>query len=60
MTVFLAFSLYNTVTKDYRYVPYTNYLQYVLTEKPTFSYRYYYNMNNSPYKDNDNNFELRQ
>lgn len=37
------------ITKDYRYVPYTNYIYYAFYEKPSYSYRSNYNFNNSPY-----------
>lgn len=43
----------NKIFADYRYIPYTNYLAYVLKgDFPSFAYRSAYNMNNSPYKGN--------
>lgn len=43
---------YTTVTTDYRFVPYTNYVVYVLFHQPLPSYseRYNYNYKNTPYK----------
>ena len=43
-------SCYNSISKDYRYVPYSNYLEYIYQEKPSFEYRSTYNQNNSPFK----------
>ena len=43
-------SCYNSITKDYRYVPYSNYLEYIFKPKPSFEYRSSYNPTNSPYK----------
>jgi len=43
-------SCYNSISKDYRYVPYSNYLEYIFKPKPSFEYRASYNQINSPYK----------
>ena len=52
---FILFSLqqtYNTVSVDFRYVPYTNYIFYfVRNDFPSIDYRYQYNRKNSPYKE---------
>jgi len=52
--LFVSFSLmqtYKTVSKDYRYVPYTNYLIYSIQNNfPPLEYRHQYNHKNSPYK----------
>lgn len=48
--VFLFYIYTNTITRDYRYVPYSSYLEYVFKEKPSFMYRSAYNFLNSPYK----------
>lgn len=53
LTYLLAISIlscYNSITKDYRYVPYSNYLEYMFQPKPSFEYRSTYNQINSPYK----------
>jgi hypothetical protein len=44
---------YNTITADFRYVPYSNYL-YHLKKKdlPDIEYRYQYNRKHSPYRNN--------
>lgn len=51
---FLLFSLlqtYTTISKDFRYVPYTNYIDYSARKDfPTIEYRSQYNRKNSPYK----------
>lgn len=43
-------SCYNSISKDYRYVPYSNYLEYIFKPKPSFEYRSAYNQTNSPFK----------
>lgn len=40
---------YTVLTADCRYIPYTNYLQYWMEEKPSYHYRSNYNLHNSPY-----------
>lgn len=44
--------LYTTITiqQSYVYVPYSNYLTYIFRDKPSYSYRYYYNIKNTPFK----------
>ena len=56
--LFLAFLLlwsflkgYTVLTADCRYIPYTNYLQYWMEEKPSYHYRSNYNLYNSPYEE---------
>jgi hypothetical protein len=39
----------NLITKDYRYIPYTNYVEYLFQEKPSYRERSNYNTINSPY-----------
>lgn len=47
----ISFIPCQTLFKDYRYIPYTNYLVYVIKgDFPSYTYRSSYNMNNSPYK----------
>lgn len=47
------FTMTSTITKSYKYIPYTNYMSYIFQEKPTYLERSMYNFNNSPYaKDN--------
>lgn len=50
--VLLSFAqTYNTVTADFRYVPYTNYLEYYFKGNfPDKEYRYQYNRKHSPYR----------
>jgi hypothetical protein len=51
--VLLSFlQTYNTITTDFRYVPYTNYLysHVIKRESPSMEYRYQYNRKHSPYK----------
>lgn len=43
------FYMINLITKDYRYIPYSNYLEYTLQKKPTYQYRDNYNQRYSPY-----------
>ena len=50
--VFLLMFTYGTVS-NYIYVPYSNYLEYVLAkEKPSYVYRIGYNWRHTPYKNN--------
>lgn len=59
--VFLGNAIRNNISKDYRYIPYTSYLQYLFQEKPSYNERANYNMVKSPYKDNEDAvFELRE
>lgn len=41
--------LFILITKDSRYIPYTNYISFTFKEKPSYYYRINYNSNNSPY-----------
>ena len=43
---------YTTITADYRYIPYSNYFQYLMQDKPSYKYRSIYNIQNSPYGKN--------
>ena len=43
--------VYKNVTHDYRYIPYTNYFEYI-GGHPSYSYRSSYNIQNSPYDAN--------
>lgn len=47
--VFLLYIYYHSITRDYRYLPYSSYLEYVFKKKPSFEYRSSYNFINSPY-----------
>lgn len=42
------------ITSTPFYVPYSNYLEYIFQEKPDYSERYNYNLQNSPYQFSDN------
>lgn len=42
-------SSHSYLSKDFRYVPYSNYLWYIFREKPTFEYRDTHNPQNTPY-----------
>ncbi len=50
VVVFSLIYLVNLVTRDSRYVPYTNYAFYMFGDKPSYDYRDKYNEINSPYK----------
>lgn len=41
--------VYAQITDIYKYIPYTSYLTYIGTEKPSYDYRSDYNFINSPY-----------
>lgn len=41
---------YSLLTSDYRYIPYSNYFEYMFEEEHSYSYRSNYNFQNSPYK----------
>ena len=52
-----CYASYDRITSSARYVPYTNYLDYALKgEFPSYSKRYYYNMDHSPFT-NEIDFE---
>lgn len=44
-------ALYSQITSAYKYIPYTSYLSYLTSDKPSYSYRSNYNYTHSPYKD---------
>jgi hypothetical protein len=46
-------STYNKITADFRYIPYTNYMSYILQDKPSYTYREGYNKKYSPYKNKE-------
>ena len=58
LVVFLGIVMKKNITHDFRYIPYTSYLEYIGKNKPSYQYRSSYNLDNSPYKksilDNDN------
>lgn len=58
--MFLCVSMKNTITKDYRYIPYSSYLQYIFREKPSYNYRINYNPTHSPYRDNVQEIEYNE
>lgn len=41
--------LIRDITSTYRYIPYTNYIEYIFEDKPSHYYRSEYNYRNSPY-----------
>lgn len=47
---FCFYYLVHLVRSDYSYVPYTSYIQYIFQDKPSYSYRFNYNLINSPYR----------
>lgn len=44
-------TLYSQITSAYKYIPYSNYLSYLTSDKPSYTYRSNYNYTHSPYKD---------
>lgn len=46
---YLFSSMYTLITSSYKYVPYTNYLEYLNEEKPSYNERFRYNFDQSPY-----------
>lgn len=44
-------TIYSTITGSYKYLPYSNYLEYIFVNKPDYNYRANYNFVKSPYKD---------
>ena len=48
--VFLLLFMLGTVT-NYIYVPYSNYLEYIFKDKPSYGERVNYNKTHTPYKD---------
>lgn len=54
IVVICFYTTYNTVTSDYRYIPYTNYFyEQIFGRELTFEERSDYNKLNSPYKNKD-------
>lgn len=43
----------NLITRDTHYIPYSNYLEYVFKDKPSYNQRSDYNPTHSPYKDKE-------
>jgi hypothetical protein len=51
LTLIIFYTTFTTITLDYKYIPYSNYLSYVAKkEKPSFHERSMYNIRKSPYK----------
>jgi hypothetical protein len=48
-TIYCFLNTFLIVTHDYKYVPYTSYLNYIFEEKPSFYYRSNYNYKHSPF-----------
>lgn len=48
----LAGTLFAQITTTYKYIPYTNYLCYLFSKKPSYDERVNYNLNKTPYKSN--------
>lgn len=54
MSIYLMYMLHGIITSNYKYIPYTNYFEYVFTEKELpYEYRSNYNLINSPYNKNE-------
>lgn len=49
LSLYLSLVLYTTITSDYKYIPYTNYIEYINKEEMSFEERSQYNFTNSPY-----------
>ena len=49
LSIYLSLVLYTTITSDYKYIPYTNYIQYINEDEMSFDERSEYNFLNSPY-----------
>lgn len=47
--VLLLIILDRNIKSSYKYVPYSNYIEYLFKDKPPYYYRSQYNINNSPY-----------
>ena len=52
LVCYLSYMTYSLVISSYKYVPYTNYISYMLSPELPFDYRSEYNHVNSPYEDN--------
>ena len=44
------FTMTSTITRSYKYIPYTSHISYIFKTKPTFYERSNYNHHNSPYR----------
>lgn len=56
LIIIIFSTTYKFITFDYKYIPYSNYLQYIFNDKkPSFDERSMYNYRYSPYKDNNKN-----
>ena len=48
--IMILFMTKSLITSDYRYIPYSNYLEYIMNvDKPSYEERFNYNYENSPY-----------
>jgi len=45
------FTMISTITGGYKYIPYTNHIEYIFKSKPNFYERSNYNFNHSPYSE---------
>ena len=43
-------TIYTTITSSIKYIPYSNYIEYLFVYKPDYNYRSNYNFDKSPYK----------
>ena len=53
VSLFLFVVMCKNITRDFRYIPYSTYFEYIGTSKPDFSTRSSYNPLYSPYKSDD-------
>ncbi|WP_185213174.1 EpsG family protein [Sphingobacterium mizutaii] len=49
--LYLLSNMYTLITTSYKYIPYSNYLEYLNKEKPSYSERSMFNYEQSPYYD---------
>ena len=54
LLVWTMLKTYTVITEDYRYVPYSSYLEYLFQDKPSYIYRSGYNIQKSPYGTGEN------
>lgn len=52
LTCYLSYVTYSLIISSYKYVPYTNYINYMFSPEMSFDYRSEYNHLNSPYEKN--------
>lgn len=52
LVCYLGYMTYSLITSSYKYIPYTNYIQYMFSSDLPFNYRSEYNFVNSPYEKN--------